>query len=87
MHLSLILGIPSVPGHPLIIRRKCLSTQYKVAESSISLVCILRSSRFPLAPYTHRSSATMVFACPRKATDTTRLLEIVSQGVPRKLFI
>lgn len=50
-------------------------------------VRILRCSRFPLATYTHRSSATMVFARSRKATNPTRLFEIASQGVPRKLFI
>lgn len=36
MRPFLTLGILSVPGPPLIIRRKCLSTQYKVAKLPIT---------------------------------------------------
>ena len=64
MHLFSTLDILSVPGHPLIIRRKCLSTQYKVIKTSYHLNAPYTCSRFPLATYTHRSSPTMVFARP-----------------------
>ena len=37
MHLYLTLDIVLVPGHPLIIRRKCLSTQYEVGKTSYHL--------------------------------------------------
>ena len=50
MHPFLTLGLLSVLGHPLIIRRRFLSTQYKVAKTSYHLYASYIGPGFRLQP-------------------------------------